>query len=565
MDLDIGKIDRIQIWHDNSGTSPAWFLDSVIIRKMSSTCSTVSNIYVQRLEQITQILHRQIHEQMKKESIVRHGSGRSGQSHDYDEHGSKDRLGSSRGILRSPTMYDKASLHKKVTWDEQSIGSQDDFLSVTSHGSLPTRLPSDFKQKKEESSSHKTNPVEHQAYWISSHNYVDHQWKIASIEEMNSFYLDSTTRALLLSDRSTMNASSKTSVLQNDDEIYQCSANRWLAKDKEDGKLEIQLSAIAVRKQSLTSSPKVRTDHQYQKANYDTHTTQQTKPSLPSDLKPVEKPLRSSTSYDFRPSSSSSRNTHDLSNRIKSEQNLLARITGEPSNHSRISSNQNLRSPRNINDPITPTIIDRQSSAKASQIQLTHSRSSAISLPSSEQSIKSFRDNKDLTAPLPSSRDVSSKIARTSMSLSNQPLKSSRSSRDTIHSLSGEQELLARITSELPSHTSSLTSLHQRAKSARNINDSTNDRQLLARMSSESFKNPRLTPTSSLASKQLSQAIPSMKGSTESLSKSSRSMPKLSSQKSIYGKRNSSITVTYRFIFPFRSSLQFCIRYSPIG
>ena len=531
MDLDIGKINRIQIWHDNSGTGPAWFLDSVVIRKMYSTCSTVSNIYIQRLEQITQVLHRQIHEQMKKDSESRQTI----QSHDFDENGSRDRLNSSRGILRSPTMYDKISLQKKVTWNEQNIGSQDDFLSVTSQRSSSTRLSSDVKEKKQEALSH------NHAYWISSHNYADHQWKIASIEEMNSLYLDSTTRALLLSDRSTMSASSKTSVLQNDDEIYQCSANRWLAKDKKDGQLEVQLSVIASGKQNLTSS-KIHTNNQHPKYDHDRSSSKQTKSSLVPDLGSIERPLRSSTSSLTHPSKPF-RSTSDLNNPIRTE------ITREPSNHSRISSHQSLKSPRNINE--------HQSATNASQTRLAHSRSSALSLPSSEQSIKSFRMNKDLPAPLLHSGDASSKIARTSMSLSNQPLKSSRTTTDNIHSLSSEQELLARITGELPSHPSSLTSLHQRVKSARNINDSTNDRELLARMSSESSKNPRLTPTSSSVSKQLSRTVSSNKGSIESLSKVTRSTPKLSSQKSIYSKRHlSSMTST---LFYFSIQIKFTI------
>jgi hypothetical protein len=33
MDIDVGKIDRIKIWHDNSKIGSAWFLDTVIIRK----------------------------------------------------------------------------------------------------------------------------------------------------------------------------------------------------------------------------------------------------------------------------------------------------------------------------------------------------------------------------------------------------------------------------------------------------------------------------------------------------------------------------------------------------
>ena len=554
MDIDIGKIDRIKIWHDNSGTNPTWFLDSVVIRKKYSTCSTVSTIYTQRLEQISQVLYRQIHEPMKKESTVLSESGQNIKTNGYNDYGSKDRLNSSRGILRSPTMYDKISLQKKVTWDEQSIGSQDDLLSVTSHRSLPTRALSDVKHNREDSLSDKTGHIDHQAYWISSHNYVDHQWKIASIEEMNSFYLDSTTRSLLLSDRSTMNASSKTSLHHNEDEIYECSANRWLGKDKEEGKLEVHLPAKLIHQSTITSekqnvlTSKTHTDNQYQKYDPEKGNSKPRNSSVASELAPLERPLKSSTPSLTR-QLKSPHNLNDRTTSNNTEQDLLARITDEPSNQSRISSNERLKSPRNINDLTTPSITERQSLTKGSSALLAHSRSSTIALPSSDQSTKSYRSNKELTTPSLLSRETSSKLAHPSQPLSNSSLRSSRPTTDPINTLSDKQELLARITDELPSHASSLTPLHQRVKPMRNINDVTNDRQILAKMSSESFKNPRLTPTSSLAAKQLSQTIPSTKGSIESLSNPIRSTPKLPSQKSIYGKMNDSIPNPTFYLF----------------
>ena len=72
MDIDVGEIDRIKIWHDNSGAGSAWFLDSVIIRKKHSTCHTITNIYIQRLEEISKALYRQVREQIKKNSKVRY-------------------------------------------------------------------------------------------------------------------------------------------------------------------------------------------------------------------------------------------------------------------------------------------------------------------------------------------------------------------------------------------------------------------------------------------------------------------------------------------------------------
>ena len=70
MDIDIGKIEQIKVWHENLDFDSGWFLDFVIIRKKYSTGHTVSKIYVQRLKLISQVLYHQIHDHIKKNLSV---------------------------------------------------------------------------------------------------------------------------------------------------------------------------------------------------------------------------------------------------------------------------------------------------------------------------------------------------------------------------------------------------------------------------------------------------------------------------------------------------------------
>jgi hypothetical protein len=635
MDIDIGEIDRIKIWHDNSGPGSAWFLDSIVIHKKYSTCHTISNVYIQRLDQISQALHRQIREQMKKNFTVHTPSTSEDKHHSASRrslnssNGSNDYLGSNRSILRSPTMYDKASLHKKVTWNEQSIGSQDDLLSMDSQRMKSMQNIGEQKRKKEDSlhHHHDAGHFDHQVYWISSHSYTDHKWQIKSIEEVNSFDFDQTTRALLLSDRSVINNKIKTPVRESDDEIYEFQANRWLAKDKEDGKLEVYLTSKLIHKSTLSSHanidpkkkhltpPSMHSDAQHKKYD-DEKDLHEAKRSSAKDLGPIEKSPRGLTSSDPRLSSSrlsnmsktplndlhtfqrnidpfsrqqeksskinpsmdqlppssslthplkSPRNINDRSSPLSSERELLARITGEPSHHPRLtatsslssdqrlkspqninereplnrlpheppiyprstatatsSSSQYLKSPRNISDLTSPAINERRSLAKISDQPPHYSRSTPALSLSTDQHLKSSHNSNDLINPLVNTRDPFARIPREpsdhtrstvpSISLSSQHLKSPRSPNELTYSTS-EQELLARLTNE-PSHHSrlpatSLTSLNQRAKLTHNPNDrlspSMNERETLAKISVEPPNYPRSGTTSLLSSSQPSK------------------------------------------------------------
>lgn len=286
MDIDVGKIDRIQIWHDNTGTGSAWFLDSVTVRKNSSM---VSNIYIQRLEHISHVLYRQ------NSKLIDH----------HDDHGSRESLGNNRSILRSPIMSDRISLQKKVTWDEQSIGSQDDFISNDSQ-----------RLKKNKHAVGITDHFEHQAYWISSHSFTNNnQWQIKSIEETNSFDIDQSTRALLLSDRSMVKSS--------DDEIYDFQANRWLATDKDDGKTEIFLipKSVSSSNENISKSKSIeRSPHLFNSSKMST------RPNV--ILSQHDEPLKNTLPIDMR--SKSFRDSRHRLDTINSEHELLSRIVGDP-------------------------------------------------------------------------------------------------------------------------------------------------------------------------------------------------------------------------------------------
>ena len=687
MDIDIGEIDRIKIWHDNSGPGSAWFLDSVVIQKKYSTCYTISNIYVQRLDEISNALHRQVHEQMKKNFTVHTHSA--SQRSLKPNNGPTDSLGSSRGILRSPTMYDKASLQKKVSWNEKSIGSQDDLLSMDSQRSKSMQSLNEKKREKEDSSHHESGHFDHQVYWISSHSYTDHQWKIKSIEEINSFDFDQTTRSLLLSDRLTLNKKIKTTAHDGEDEIYEFQANHWLAKDKEDGKLEVYLTSKLIHKSTIASNKSIDSKKKHLSSQnihsraphhkYDhEENLNEPKRSSSKDLGPIERSPKGVTPNDVRLSKSnppidqfsssspitqrlkSSRNINDRSSPLSSERELLARITGEPLHHSRLTTNQrlqspqninereppfhprstvvptsssssspHLKSPRNINDLTNPTIDERKPMTKISDQSPYHSRSTPALLSSTDRHSKLSSNSNDLMnssvnprdslarilrepidqsrSPVPSisssnqrlkspsnsndhmnssvnPRDSLARILREpvdqyrspvpSISSSNQRLKSPRSPNQLTNSLSSEQELLARITNE-PSYgsRSSAISMNQRPKLIRHTNDPTNslmnERETLAKPPSY----PRSTATSMLSSSQLSKPIRLSTESAPSLTKTSiepslKSRPtahsnsKLSSQKSLYGKFNYSVTYNHLIIsFKIKSTAQLMVQH----
>lgn len=193
----MGPIERIKLWPDPSKSGPPpTHLESIIITKKYSLSERVAEIYKERLEQISRVLYRRI-------------NGKT----------SHERLGSGRSILRSPSVSEKGSFPKKVTWDEQSLTSQDD--------SIP--FEQQWRTRSMNTNEEENHAIEDQLYWLSSHNYLDQQWTIRSIEESHSFEMDSSTRSRLLSDRLT----TKTAAAQSmKDEIYSFDPSHSLTKDK---------------------------------------------------------------------------------------------------------------------------------------------------------------------------------------------------------------------------------------------------------------------------------------------------------------------------------------------
>ena len=210
MDIDVGPIERIKVWPDLSKSGPpsSIHLDSIIIYKKYSLSQSIPLIYNDRLEQISNALYRR----GNSKGVSVH---RSDDRISNGKNSGHERLGSSRSILRSLTVSDKVNFHKKVTWDEQSLTSQDDSILIDQPSR--TRMLNTNEQ------------IDHQIIWISSHNYLDHQWMIRSIEENQSFDFDSTTRSRLLSDRLPM----KTSQHGYQDEIIQFDIQRPFGKDKQ--------------------------------------------------------------------------------------------------------------------------------------------------------------------------------------------------------------------------------------------------------------------------------------------------------------------------------------------
>ncbi|CAF3724820.1 unnamed protein product [Rotaria sordida] len=545
MDIDIGKIDRIKIWHDNSSLGSAWFLESIIIRKKYSTCQTISNIYIQRLEQISKALYRQINEPMNKNSIDRSSL----KSKDSDNSGFNDRLGSSRSILRSPTIYDKVNLRKKVTWDEQSIGSQDDLLSMDSQRIKTMQIIDEQQYNKNNSFYYESKHMEHKIYWISSHNYIDNKWKIKSIEEINSFDFDSSIRSLLLSDRSIMNNNNniKTSIDENNDEIYEFQANCWLAKDKQDDKLEVYLTPKLIHKSSLSSDvnidskkkhfiqSNIRSDIQHKK--YDNENNKkESKYSSPYDLRPIEKSSKNSSLHNLRLSSSHLSNTSktQLPNSHSFQENInpLSRSKTTFKKHdesSRINSSidrfpqsssltQHSKSPRNLNDFINPLSSEQELLARITTSEPSHHpRSTTPSLLPVTQHSKLPWNTNDRTASITNEQSSSMKISNQppyhprsstmSMLSSNENIKLSHNKNHFTKPFPNIQDSLSRIPHELPnqfrSTSTSPSSSNQSLKSLHINNDFPspipNEEKLLKRITDDSPYRSQ-SPTTSLSS-----------------------------------------------------------------
>jgi hypothetical protein len=341
---------------------------------------------------------------MKKSSTLRTSSANEDERRSIDGHSGKsnDRLGSSRGILRSPTMYDKVSLQKKVRWDEQSIGSQDDFVSLDSQRTKSLQILDEEKGKKHES-------FHHEIYWISSHNYINNKWKIKSIEEINSFDFDQSIRSLLLSDRSTINNKIKTSIQEDDDEIYEFQANRWLSKDKEDGKLEVYLTPKLIHKSAITTDKKkhpiptnIHTDDQRHKYDDQEKDLQELKRSSPHDLGPMERSPRGLTSHNKDPFTD---RQHTKLKQKEETSRMNSSIDKLPLSSS---STQRSKVPRDINDHTDPLISQQELLAKLTGELPVHPRSSVTSL---NQRSKSSRDINDRTGPLGSEQELLARLA----------------------------------------------------------------------------------------------------------------------------------------------------------
>ncbi|CAF0903962.1 unnamed protein product [Adineta steineri] len=531
MDLDVGKIDRIKIWHDNSGVGAAWLLDNVTVRKKYSTSRSITNIFIQRLEQISTVLYYQILKQVQKSHSVRTSDRKS-------EH-SNDDLDNNRSILR------KNSLHKKVTWDENSIGSQEDFISNDKTRMKSKQTTVEQKSKKDDLlAPNEAGHFDHQAYWISSHSYIDKKWQIKSIEEQNSFNLEQSIRSLLLSDRSTISSKIKTPINERDDDIYEFEAKRWLAKDKNDGKTEVYLTPKSIQlsthtntemktkpksladtlndtqKKQFTSSSKSSSELRYEEEH--------SKRSSQHDLGSLQKSPRSLTSLD-RPPQDTTKTKIDQSHELKRSSSTLKRQE-EPfiDKYQRPSSpNQHAKSPRDHHDRIIPSASERELLARVSGEPPYHSRSAATSLLDTRSSdlynqrSKSPRLNNEPASPLTSNRDQSarkpselphhSRPAATSLidtrssDLYNQHSRSPRLNNDltsplTTSPLTSNRDVSARKPSELSHHSrpvaTSLTDTrssdlyNQRPKSSRLNNDLTSpltsNRDVLSRKPPES-------------------------------------------------------------------------------
>lgn len=513
MDIDVGKIDRIKIWHDNSNLGAALFLESIIIYKKYSTCYTISNIYNQRLQHVSKAIYRQASDPMKKNLIGRtHSNDDDNVSIDRQSIKSNDSA-KNRSILRGLAVYHKSNSRKKVTWDEQSISSHDDLFSIDSQRAKLMQSIEEGKSHKKDSLSHLSHPTNHDIYWISSHNYIDNNWKINSIEESNLFDFDSSIRSLLLSDRSIVRNNIKSSINENDDEIYECQVNAWLKKDEPNDKVEISLTPKLIHKSSLSSDvhhSSKRThvipyntslDIQHKQSN---NQEQSIYPS-PYDVKPIEKTSRNSNLNNLRSSSS------QLSNKSKQEvhhsqslqenlnsssrSNATLKMQNEsPGIHSAIdkyphstSLTPHLRSTRHTNDSINRLGNEQELLARITmneplhQTKLAHNQhlNSPLdrSLSMNSEKLPSEKSNR-MIPPLTRITDERLHSPRSTTTFSSRNLKSSHDFNDQIISQSAEEELLKRIThqSSYRSQASTLSSssLTTRAKLASNTDTSTN-------------------------------------------------------------------------------------------
>jgi hypothetical protein len=264
-------------------------------------------------------------------------------------------------------------------------------------------------------------------------------------------------RSTLLSDRLAISSKIKTPIHEKDDDVYEFEANRWLAKDKNDGKLEIYLTPKAIQLSAHTTheiKSKLSSDTIHDSKKKHLPPSSDDARSTKFDLGPLNRSPKDSPSLDRPPhgtlktpvdeSRAPQRTHHNPSSTLKRqeesfldkyqrpsspnndlimpsarERELLARISGEPSSHSRTAAkslidiqssesyNQRSKSPRLSNESAS----ERDLSARTLGGPSKHSRTTATSLidPRSSESYnqrsKSPGLNNESTNLLTSNKD----------------------------------------------------------------------------------------------------------------------------------------------------------------
>ena len=372
MDIDVGKIEQTKIWHDNSGAGPGWFLDSVLIRKKYSRSRLIADTFVQRLEQFSQIYYRQARDQLKKavEKSQKPPTTKDNQSHSstelnprrkhYDEDEPNQRLGSSQSILRSPAGRDRGNTQKTVRWNQESFDSSNNVSSDRAQRMSPSQ-----KRAKDELSNVESGHFDHQAYWISSHTFVDNKWQIKSIEEKSKLPLDSSMRSQLLSDRTAANSKSKVSSDEKDDDVYEFEANRWLAKDEGDKTIEAILKPKSSRLSSATTEetkqktadvkkkplPPASSSDDYPRARFDRSDDHQVKRASPRDLGRFDSSPRVLEPLDRSPREMTRSSPHVSGTLKRMEDPLLDKHSRSPREMTRSSPHVS-GTPKRMEDPL---------------------------------------------------------------------------------------------------------------------------------------------------------------------------------------------------------------------
>jgi hypothetical protein len=246
MDNDVGQIHSIKIWHDNAGLQAAWFLDTVVIRKKYSV--PVIQSFNERANEISQVFYQRADKKFRQ-FLSKTPSNQTEGNHriDYYET-SHDQYRNGSSILLDPATDNRRTANKHVTWQEKN---NDNVRHTSSHESS-RRQPRSAESSRNDMFD-QLGHIEHHAYWISSHRFIDDAWIIESIEEKDRALFDSSTRSRLLADRSVMNKKNKSSTSDIDDDVYEFTANRWLGKDEGDHKIEVILQPNSVKLSAATT------------------------------------------------------------------------------------------------------------------------------------------------------------------------------------------------------------------------------------------------------------------------------------------------------------------------